>query len=104
MQSNPSSGYATLGRLFWMMIGPAILFLLALTIARDGGGWFTPKDIAFLAVLGGLILGRFVEFRGGGSLTAMGEPATREHLRRYVVLILAIGFAVWTVVNLIGNH
>lgn len=87
-----------------MMIGPAILFLLTIGIARDGGGWFTLKDIAFLAVLAGVILGRFVEFRGGDPRTATGDPATHEHLRRYVVLTLAIGFAVWTVANLIGNH
>lgn len=87
-----------------MMLGPAILFLLAISIARDGGGWFTLKDIAFLAVLGGLVLGRIVEFRGGDPRTAGGEPATREHLHRYSMVILATGFSVWTVVNLIGNR
>lgn len=87
-----------------MMIGPAILFLLALTIARDSSGWFTRKDIAFLAVLGGMILGRFLEFRGGDPRTADGQPATREHLRRYALAILPIGLAVWAVANLIGNR
>jgi hypothetical protein len=62
--------------MFWMMIGPAILFLLSLGIARDGGGWFTPKDIAFLVILGGLILGRLAEFRGGDPRTADGGRRT----------------------------
>ncbi len=87
-----------------MMIGPAILFLLAISIARDGGGWFTLKDVAFLIVLLGMILGRIMEFHGGTPRTAEGEPATREHLRRYTIVILASGFAVWAVVNLIGNR
>lgn len=90
--------------MFWIMLGPGILFLLGLSIARGGGGWFTLKDIAFVAVLAGLVLGRFVEFRGGDPRTATGEPATREHLRRYIVLILTIGLGVWIVANLIGNH
>jgi hypothetical protein len=99
-----SSGLAPVGRLFWMMVGPAILFLLALTIARDGGGWFTAKDVAFLAVLGGMIFGRFLEFRGGDPRTADGMPATPAQLRRYAVAILAIGLTVWGGANLIGNQ
>jgi len=87
-----------------MMIGPAVLFLLAISIARDGGGWFTPKDVAFLTILCGLVLARIVEFRGGAPRTAEGEPATREHLHRYSIVILATGLAVWVVVNLIGNR
>lgn len=86
------------------MVGPAILFIIAVFIARDGGGWFTPKDIAFLTVLGCLILGRIVEFSGGDPRTAAGEPATRDHLRRYIIVALAIGLAAWTLANLVGNH
>lgn len=87
-----------------MMVGPAIQFLLAIIIARNGGGWFTPVDILFLAVLGGIILGRVVEFRGGDPRTATGEPATRAHLRRYGILVLTVGLGIWIVANVIGNH
>ncbi|MGQ0634828.1 MAG: hypothetical protein ACT4QC_09475 [Planctomycetaceae bacterium] len=101
MQS--TSGLAPLGRLFWMMIGPAILFLLALAISRDGGGWFTAKDIGFLAALAGIVLGRFIEFRGGDPRTADGQPATQSHFRRYAALVVSIGLGVWAAANLIGN-
>jgi len=87
-----------------MMLGPAVLFLLALSIARDGGGWFTSKDIAFLLVLGGLILARFLELQGGNARTADGEPASMFHLRRYVVMAIPLGLTVWLVANLIGNR
>lgn len=103
MESNSTSGYALLGRLFWMFIGPAILFLLAIGMVRDGGGWFTAKDIAFLVVLGGLILGRLVEFREGDPRTATGEPATQSHFRRYSAGVLVIGLGAWMVVNLVRN-
>lgn len=87
-----------------MMIGPSILFLLAIGIARDAGGWLTLKDIAFLVILGGVILGRYVEFRGGDPRTATGEPATRNQWRRYVVVTMTIGIGMYVVANLIGNH
>lgn len=104
MESNASSGIAQIGRLFWMMLGPAVLFLLAISIARDGGGWFTLKDFAFLTVLGGLLPARIVEFGGGDPRTATGKPATRQELRRYFVTVLFTGIVAWTVANLIGNH
>jgi hypothetical protein len=89
--------------MFWMMIGPALLFLLAVAIGREGGGWLTPQDIAFFAVLCGMILGRLLEFRGGDPRTADGQPATKAHLRRYAAAVLAIGLGVWTAANLIAN-
>lgn len=104
MNSNSTSGFAPLGRLFWMMLGPAFLFLLALTTARDADGWFATKDILFLMVLGGIILGRLVEFRGGDPRTADGERATNSHFNRYVVVSLLVGLGVYTVANVIGNR
>lgn len=104
MQENSTSGSAPLGRMIWMMIGPATLFLLGLNIVLNGGGWLSKKNIAFLAVLGVMIIGRFLEFRGGDPRTASGEPATRDHLRRYIMLVLVTGLGVWTIVNLIGNR
>ena len=63
-------------RIFWMMLGPLLLALLAFTIIMKGNGWFTPADFAFLAVLGVLFLARWLEFREGNPLTSSGEPAT----------------------------
>ena len=87
-----------------MMVGPAILFLLALIIARNGGGWFTSKDIWYFAVLAGMLVGRIIEFRGGDPRTADGEPATNADLFRYVAYVLPICLGVWVVSNLIGNR
>jgi hypothetical protein len=81
MSPNSTSGLAPLGRIFWMMVGPASLFLLAIAIARDPSGWFTPRDFAFLFVLAAMIAARLLEFRGDPH-TASGEPATPAHFRR----------------------
>lgn len=85
-------------------MGPGILFLVACFIVRDGGGWLSPQSITFLAVLGGVILGRFLEFQGGDPRTGLGEPATAVHFRRWAVLVLSIGLAVWVVAHLLGNR
>jgi hypothetical protein len=91
-------------RLFWMLIGPALLFLLLLGVGSEGRGWFSPVDIAFLLILAAMIYARSIEFRGGRATTSTGEPATEADLRRYVGGVLLCGIGIWIVANVIGNH
>lgn len=102
--NTPISGSSVLARVCWMMIGPMVLALLAFHIVSAGSGWFTPADFAFLAVLGGTVLARWVEHRGGHAQTATGEPATADHLRRYVLGAMLLGLGAWSLANLLGNH
>jgi hypothetical protein len=51
-----------------------------------------------------MLAGRWMEFRLGTPLTATGEPATADDLRRYALGLGLIGLGVWVVVNLIGNR
>lgn len=105
MTNTPSaqSTLPALGRLFWMMIGPMLLALLALNILMNGGGWLTTVDLVFLALLLGLPLARWLEFTGGAPQTTTGEPATKHDLVRYAPLAVVAGLAVWIVANVIGN-
>jgi hypothetical protein len=117
---------AIFATLLWMMVGPITLFLLALAIAVQRGGWFTFLSLIYFPVLGGTMLGRWLEFRCGFPMTAEGEPATTEHLRhrdqaqgmdlhlaegepattehlrRYLLAAATLGLAVWIVANLSG--
>jgi hypothetical protein len=93
-----------ISRIFWMAVGPVTLALLAFTIINKGGGWFTPTDFVFLAVLAVLLLARWIEFLGGDPHTSTGEPATPDDLRRYVLYAIILGLGAWIVANLIGNH
>ena len=102
--SPPSSELPAVARVFWMMIGPAILVLLTLAVGSKGSGWSTPQDLAFLIVLTAVIFARWFEFRAGNPKTTTGDPATPDDLRRYVIGASAIGLGVWIVANLIGNH
>lgn len=91
-------------RLVWMFIGPLILGFLALQIISTGNGWLTGADWAYLIVLAMVLAGRWLEYRGGNSRTATGEPATPDHLRRYLVGATVIGLTVWVGANFLGNH
>lgn len=99
-----TSFFQAVVRVFWMMIGPLALLLLTFNIVKIGNGWLTAADFAFLAVLGGVILARWLEFRGGNPQTATGEPAAPAHLRRFVMAAIPVGLGVWIIANLIGNH
>lgn len=91
-------------RLFWMMVGPLLLLGLAYAIVKSGEGWLTAADLGFLGVLAGVMLARWLEFRGGNPRTADGEPATPAHLRRYLIGAALIGLGAWVIANLIANN
>ncbi len=95
---------AFVGRVFWMMVGPFALATLAMSIARRADGWFRPSDLLYFVVLAGMLIGRWTEFRYSLPMTASGEPATAEHLRRYALGLGLLGLGVWVVANLIGNR
>ena len=61
-------------------------------------------DFLFFAVLGGMIFGRWLEFRGGDPQTQAGEPATAADLRRYILTVVTAGPVVWVVANVLGNY
>lgn len=82
------------GRLSWMMVGPLALVLTTYSIVTFGTGWTTTADLLFFVILGGMILGKWLEFRGGSPETSTGEPATAADLRRYILMVVTAGPAV----------
>jgi hypothetical protein len=99
-----TSGAAVLGRVFWMLLGPALLLVLTVVIISQWSGWVTGTDVAYFIILGLMVLGRWLEFRSGTPLTATGEPATPAHLRRFIIGVLVGGTAVWVAANLLGQQ
>ena len=92
------------GRLSWMIVGPFALGVCAISIAGRRDGWLSLLDVMYFVVLAGMLVGRWTEFRSGTPLTATGEPATADDLRRNAMGLGLIGLGVWVVVNLIGNR
>ena len=105
MQTSPPTPLLPVfGRLFWLMAGPLALVLTLYFIVTSATGWRTPADLIYFLVLGGMVLGRWLEFRGGNPRNSLGEPVTAADLRRYVLRVATIGPAVWVLANLLGNH
>jgi hypothetical protein len=103
VQQYSSSG-AGFARLFWMMLGPLVLLLLALSIVSQGRSWLTVTDFVFLACVLLLPLARWYEFRAGEPRTSTGDPATERDLRRYAAGALVIGAGIWIGANVLGVH
>lgn len=95
---------ALIGRVYWMIIGPFALAICFICITEQRDGWFSPLDWVFWALLGAMILSRWLEFRNSQVLTAMGEPATMAHIRQYALVLGILGLAAWLAGNLLGNH
>jgi hypothetical protein len=92
---------AVLGRLLWMFVGPLALTVLACSLALKSTGLFTVADAAYFGVLGAMLLGRWLEFRGGSPQTMTGERATDRDLRQYLLWAAILGFAVWVIIALV---
>jgi hypothetical protein len=101
--SSGAPASAFFGRVLWLFFGPMFLVLLTFGIVRDWSGWVTGLDVAFFVIVGVMLLGRWLEFRGGRPETVTGEPATPAHLQRYLLLVPLIGLAVWVTANLLGR-
>jgi hypothetical protein len=99
-----TSAPALVGRLFWMMIGPFALAICALSIVGRRDGWLSALDLMYFVVFGGMLLGRWIEFRYSRPMTAAGEPATADHLRRYTLVLSILAIGAWVAANLVGNQ
>ncbi|MFH1417304.1 MAG: hypothetical protein ABII12_03345 [Planctomycetota bacterium] len=98
-----SSGVVLLGRLVWVILGPMFALLITCVIVNRAG-WFTPWDAALGIVVALMVGGRWVEQRSGSAMKATGEPATVEHYKRYVRVLLPLAAGVWVAANVLGNH
>lgn len=99
-----SSILVLLSRLMWMMFGPVLACIIVYTILTSGSGWLTVWDIAFVIIIGLMLGGRSIEQRSGAAMTATGEPATTQHLERYVKMLLPVAAVIWCAANVLGNH
>ncbi len=99
-----TSAPAIVGRLTWMIVGPFALAIFGIGITERRDGWFSTLDLVYFVILGGMVLGRWTEFRYSQPLSAAGEPITAAHLRWYTVVLSTLGFGVWVAANLVGNQ
>jgi hypothetical protein len=89
-------GAGAMLRLWWMIAGNVVLLFAAIYIATAARGWrLSPVDLVFWVTVLTLLGARFLDISWYRGTTSSGEPATMAHFRRYALLLLAIGVALW---------
>jgi hypothetical protein len=83
-----ASAWGAAIRVYWMLVGNALAFLLAASEIHDPVHlvW---KDVLFAALVVSLPAARWLDVRKLGGTTADGEPVTAAGLRRYSIAVLA---------------
>lgn len=93
---SPSGGLAgLLARLYWMIVGSALLALLAYSIAFQEGTALSRNDLAFWVVVATMAAVRWVDVRFLAGQTTEGAPATLTDWRRYVIGLVVVAVGVW---------
>ncbi len=100
-----SGGAGTLlCRLVWMFAGPLSLGIIVYQTVSQSDGWLVFRDGVFAVALALMIGARWLEVRSGTAETATGEPATMEHFKRYVMILLPLAAALWIAAKVVGTH
>lgn len=89
-----------LPKIFWMMMGPLGLLLAALSVFMSAG--WTMADAVVWLLIGLLIGARYVDIARFKGETINDQPATMVHFRRYALLVLVAGAALWTLARALG--
>ena len=82
-------------RLYWMILGNALLALALISIFRNTEGFLSVADIVFVCAVAALLAARCVDIVKLNGLTASGDPATPGHLKRYIVVLVLASAALW---------
>jgi len=95
-QAAPSESLlAGLLRPFWMLIGNAVILLLALTLARLPPWTPSWRDGVFFASVACLVWSRWTDVTRHGGTSAQGEVMTRPMLLRWTAGAVAACTALW---------
>jgi hypothetical protein len=86
-----------------MLLGNAVLALIAFRIAQPGPGRTWISDVAFWTVAASLVLVRYLDIVRLDGTTASGEPASLRDWRGYSWRLLLIVLAVWIVSHALGR-
>ena len=91
-----------MAKLYWMLVGNAILFFLTIFILLNQGKIFNAADVIFWITVAVLVLSRYIDIKLLDSITATGQPAPMAHWRKYTIFLLICSTAVWVLSHAIN--
>ena len=95
-------GWGFLTRAFWMMGGNVILAFSAISIFQRKSGAWGVADIVFWVTVVAMAIVRYLDIQAWKGLTAMGTPATKADLRKYLVMLGICSTVVWGLAHLLN--
>lgn len=101
-EQQPAEGASgCLFRVYWMLLGNALVFVCAYRIVEAEGALILADAFYWLAVAG-LVGARYVDVRYMEGRTAEGQPATMRDWRRYRLGVLGTSAVVWAAAHALG--
>lgn len=97
-KSEPATTQSSLAgcllRLFWMAEGTMALVLIGVFIAQGRAWALSWGDIAYWVIVALMGVARFLDVSRFAGTTVNGDPATKAHLHRYLI-VLPVTAACW---------
>jgi hypothetical protein len=94
------SPLGVLARLWWMLLGNAVLALSFVFIFRyEGDFLFHLADVVLWITVATLVLVRYVDVRFLGGQTATGQSASTADWIRYAVVLIAGSTVLWGIAH-----
>ena len=90
-------------RLFWMILGHALLAFCTISILRGGSRLPSLEDAVYWAVVACLLAARFVDIQYFQGRTADGDAASMADWRSYALRVSIAYAGLWLVAHVIGN-
>ena len=104
-QSKPVSSLKVLVvHLFWMLLGPALLFAILYGNTTEDKSWFSATDLTFFIILSLVVLARWLDQRSGQCTLSDGQASTWKDYRRFVYVFVPAALLAWVATNVIGNY
>jgi len=94
---------ALLYPLIWVVLGPFMLLLTAVSIALARGGWMSIKNLMFGLLLLATLLGRWSDFCKGGRKNSSGDFLPESRMWEYTTSTVMLGVTLWVTANVFGH-
>lgn len=100
LKNKPGIIAGAVARIYWMMVGHALLAIFAMSIYKSGGEIGTLTDAAFFANMLGVVAVRYLDIARLGGATADGQEATMSHWRKFSAIHVGVWGVIWLLVHL----
>jgi len=87
--------FGLLIRIFWMLLGNAILLISTIFIIQGESWKFHTADVVFWVIVAALLLARYLDIKFFGDSASTGAPASMVHWRKYAAILLICSIVVW---------